>query len=78
MQSIYKIQIYFYTLGYNEEDIEEMYDQNKEFLALTSQNDNILVMMDFNVLVVETPDQKTVDRYGLGKQKKSVIPNYIF
>ena len=30
------IQVYFSTSGYNDEDIEEMYDQIEEFVILTS------------------------------------------
>ena len=35
-------QVYFSISGYNNEDIEEKYDQIEELLTLTSQKNNII------------------------------------
>ena len=61
---IYYIYIYIF---YEDEDIEQIYEQIENIIGKKKGNTNVIVMGDFNASVGEGNAKKVVGKYGLGK-----------
>ena len=62
------IQVYMPTTAYEDEDIEQIYEQIENIISKQKGNTNVIVMGDFNASVGEGNDEKVVGKYGLGKR----------
>jgi len=85
------IQIYFPTSNSEDDEIEQKYDFIEELLGIIEDSDNVIIMGDFNAVVVERKDKQTVDKHGLEtrnnrgeklvsfcKQNNLLVPNTMF
>ena len=62
------IQVYMPTTEYEDEEIEEMYEQIENIINKQKGNDNIIVMGGFNAVVGEGHDGKVIGKFGLGRR----------
>ena len=60
------IQVYMPTTEYEDEEIEEMYEQIENIINKQKEDDNIIVRGDFNAVVGEGRDEKIIDKFGQG------------
>ena len=56
------------TTAYENEDIEQIYEQIENIISKQKGNTNVIAMGDFNASVGEGNDEKVVGKYGLGKR----------
>src|SRR6476661_4578261 len=61
------VQAYLPTTGYEDEEVEKLYDQLEEILGKQKGTDNVIVMGDFNAVVGEGKEDRVVGKFGLGK-----------
>lgn len=52
------------------EDVEEVYEGIEEFMKFTKPHDNVVIMWDFNAVVVESRENREVGGFGLRKKKR--------
>src|SRR6218665_44051 len=62
------IQVYMPTTNHEEEEVENMYERLDEVLARTKGTDYVVIMGDWNAVVGEGADGKSIGKYGLGKR----------
>ncbi|XP_025414188.1 craniofacial development protein 2-like [Sipha flava] len=60
------IQVYFPTSNSEDDEIEQVNDLLDELLGITRDNDNVIIMGDFNAVVGEGQDNQIIGKYGLG------------
>ena len=64
------IQVYASTQDYDDETIEEFYEQIQSAVSCTKSSDIICIMGDLNAKVWNVKDSKIIGNYGLGKQNE--------
>lgn len=62
------LQVYMPTSNDDIGEVEKVYEDIEELLKLIKQNDNLIIMGDFNAVIGEGSDGKEVGNYGLGKR----------
>ena len=62
------IQVYMPTMKYEDEKVEQIYDQIENRIRRQKGNANVIVMGDFNARVGEGSDGKMIGKCGLGKR----------
>ena len=85
------IQVYMPTSTYEDNEVEEMYEQLDCLIKAEKSNTNLIVMGDWNCIIGEGQDEKEVGAFGLGtrnergdrrievcKQRKLVVTNTWF
>ena len=65
------IQVYIPTQDYEDENIEEFYEQIQSAVSYTKSSDIICIMGDLNAKVGNVKDSKIIGNYGFGKQNES-------
>jgi len=60
------IPLYFPTSNSEDDEIEQVYDSLDELLGITRDNDNVIIMGDFNAVDGEGQDNQIIGKYGLG------------
>ena len=68
--NINMIQVYAPTQDYDDETIEEFYEQIQSAVSYTKSYDIICIMGDLNVKVGNVKDSKIIGNYGLGKKNE--------
>ena len=56
------------TTKYENEEVEQIYDQIEDIIRKQKGNTNVIVMGHFNARVGEGSDGKVIRKYGLGKR----------
>ena len=64
------IQVYMPTTEHEEEEVEETYSIIDELLKETDGKDCTIVTGDSNAMVGERSEEKTAEKYGLGKRNQ--------
>src|SRR6478609_8502584 len=62
------VQAYLPTTDYEDEEVENLYDQLEEILGKQKGTDNVIVMGDINAVVGEGKEDIVVEKFGLGKR----------
>src|SRR6218665_2680937 len=62
------IQVYMPTTNHEEKEVENMYERLEEVLDRTKGTDYVVIMGDWNAVVGEGADGKSIGKYGLGKR----------
>src|SRR6218665_2485194 len=62
------IQVYMPTTNHEEEEVENMYERLEEVLDRTKGTDYVVIIGDWNAVVGEGADGKSIGKYGLGKR----------
>jgi exonuclease III len=62
------VQVYMPTSSYTEEEIEEVYEQVEEVLGQVKGKENLIIMGDWNTVVGEAKEGRSVGNFGLGKR----------
>src|SRR6218665_1436782 len=62
------IQVYMPTTNHEEEEVENMYERLEEVLDRTKGTDYVVKMGDWNAVVGEGADGKSIGKYGLGRR----------
>lgn len=62
------LQVYMSTSNYEIGEIEKANEYIEEFLKLTKQKYNLIIIIDFNAVIGEGSDGKEVGNYRLGKR----------
>ena len=72
------IQVYIPTLKYEDEEVEQIYDQIEDIIRGQKGNTNVIVIGDFNARVGEGSDGKVIGKYGLGKRndRGQILSNF--
>ena len=65
------IQVFAPTQYYNDETIEEFYEQIQSVVSYMKSSDIICIMGDVNAKFGNVEDSKIIGNYGLGKQNES-------
>ena len=68
--NINMIQVYAPTQDYDDENIEEFYEQIQLAVSYTKSSDIICIMGDLNAKVGNVTDFNIIGNYGLGKQNE--------
>ena len=55
---------------YEDEEVEQIYDQIEDIIRRQKGNTNVIVMGDFKARVGEGSDEKVIGKYGLGKRNE--------
>ena len=64
------VQIYMPHSGVADEEVEETYDKVEEIVEKEKKGACLILMGDWNAVVGEGEDRRTVGRYGLGKMNE--------
>ena len=67
-----KLKVYAPTQDYDDENIEEFYEQIQLAVSCTKSSYIICIMGDLNAKVGNVTDFNTIGIYGLGKKMKEV------
>jgi Reverse transcriptase (RNA-dependent DNA polymerase) len=62
------IQVYMPTTKHEEEDVDNMYELLEAILDRTKGTDYVMIMGDWNAVVGEGKEGKSIGKYGLGKR----------
>lgn len=60
------IQTYMPTSSYSDDEVEDIYEQLEEVLMKVKEDDNLIIMGDWNAVVGEGTVDNCVGKYGLG------------
>ena len=60
------IKTYMSTSGYKDEEVQEVYEQLEEVMENVRKNDNLIILGDWNAVVVKGQEGDAVGKYGLG------------
>ena len=67
-------QIYMPHSGLADEEVEETYDKIEERVEKEKKGECVILMGDWNEVIAEGEDRRTVGRYGLGKGTREENP----
>ena len=64
------IQVYMPTGAYEDEEVEEVYDEIEKLINMTKGKENLIILGDWNAAVGEGAEAKTVGKFGLGNRNE--------
>ncbi|XP_071455118.1 craniofacial development protein 2-like [Hetaerina americana] len=65
------VQVYMPTSSHLEEEIEEVYEQLEEVIGVAKRKENLIVMEDWNAVVGEGREGRSVNQFVLGKRNSA-------
>jgi exonuclease III len=61
------LQVYMPTTEYEDEAVEEVYEEIEELIKHVRGDENLIILGDWNAIVGEGTDGRITSNYGLGK-----------